>query len=234
MNMTPCLWLFSALSASSVPRAAALLNEIAADSRIHTGTSRAYGTHATQMTDAWREPTQAPAPVPLQEHALAVSLMQAFPGVSAAESTVYRHIRDNPDMSGAEQESLQQLLGDACPMIDYLHLGESLILGLTAAGPDAKHTAAAREAIIANALRDVQRQPHALAMLVHARLIGLLQDNGWLKHVKAAASVAHARALAVALQQVSQQPAPDIRTQVIQAEPLRDALLTFLLAEASV
>ena len=233
MNMTHGFWLFSALSASSLPPAEALLREIAADNRIHTGACRAYSTHAAHVMDAWREPTDPSAPIPKREHALAIALMQAFPGISAAESTVYRHIRDNPGMSGAEQESLQELLGDGCPMMDYFHLGESLLLGLAALGPDAEHAAPAREVIVANALRDMQRQPHVVAMLVHARLLGMLGDNRWLKHIKADAQLAHVRKLADELRAQGQQPIPDIRTQVMQAEPLRDALLTFLLAEAS-
>lgn len=233
MNMTPCLWLFSALSASSAPPAEALLREIAADNHVHTSACRAYGTHASHMMDAWRESDEPPMPIPAREHVLAISLLRAFPGISAAESTVYRHIRDDPSMSGAEQESLQELLGDGCPMMDYFRLGESLLLGLASQGPDAKYTAAAREVIVANALRDVQRQPHVVAMLVHTRLLSTLGENRWLKHIKADAQLAHVRQLADELRAQSRQAIPDIRTQVMQAEPLRDALLTFLLAEAS-
>ena len=234
MNMTPCFWLFSALSASSVAPAEALLQEIAADNHIHTSVCRAYSSHAAQLLHAWQEPTEPPKPIPTREHALAIALMHAFPGISTAESTVYRHIRDNPSMSGAEQESLQALLGDGCPMMDYFHLGESLLLGLAAEGPDATHAAAAREVIVANALRDVQRQSHLVAMLVHARLLNTLNENvGGLKHIKADAQMGHIRKLADELRAQSRQAAPDIRTRVMQAEPLRDALLTFLLAEAS-
>ena len=233
MNMTPCLWLFSALSASSVPPAEALLKEIAADNRMHTVACRAYGAHAAHMMDAWREPSDRPTPIPAREHALAIALMQAFPGISPAESTVYRHIRDNPGMSGAEQESLQGLLGEGCPMMDYFRLGQSLILGLAAQGEQATHAAAAREVIVANALRDVQRQPHTVAMMAHMRLLGLLHERHWLKHVKADAQMARITHLAEALETSSRHLGPDIRTQVLQAEPLRDALLTFLLAEAS-
>ena len=234
MDMTPGFWLLPALSASSIPTAETLLREIVAQSRTHLGTSRVSHAHAASVNGARYDPISAPTPIPLREHALAVSLLRAFPGVSDAESSVYQHIRDNPDMSDAEQESLRCLLGDGCPMMDYAHLGESLILGLVAEGSEAKHVAAAREVMIANALRDVRRQSHVIAMLAHTRLIGLLRDNRWLKHVKADPSVAHIRAAAGALRADLHQPMPDLRTQAILAEPLRDALLTFLLAEASV
>ncbi len=233
MNTTPCARPFFTRSATSASLEEVLLNEMAANSPMTTNPHPASGTHATHAMDACHEPSDPPAPIPAREHALVIALMRAFAGISPAESTVYRHIRDNPRMSGAEQASLQLLLGDGCPMLDYCQLGQSLILGLAAQGREATYAAAAREVIIANALRDLRKQPHKAAMMAHTRLLVLLHEQHWLKHVKANVHMLRITQLAEALQATSGRRHADIRAQIIQAEPLRDALLAFVLAEAS-